>query len=91
VAAYAPQPVAALAPEWALKAAPNLKLHLLAADRSSVYARALYENLRQLDASGAVRIIVATPPDEADWDAVRDRLKRASTGGAASAPTLLGV
>jgi L-threonylcarbamoyladenylate synthase len=83
VAAHAPQPVAVLAPEWALKAAPNLKLHLLAADRPSAYARTLYENLRRLDTSGAARLIVAAPPDEADWDAVRDRLKRASAGGAA--------
>jgi L-threonylcarbamoyladenylate synthase len=83
VAAAAPQAVAVLAPDWAVRAAPNLRLHLLAADRPSDYARTLYENLRQLDASGAARIIVSQPPAEPEWEAVRDRLKRASVGSAA--------
>jgi len=83
VSAAAPEPVAVLAPDWAVRSAPNLKLHLLAANRSSDYARALYENLRRLDACGAVRLIVAEPPAGPDWEAVRDRLKRASAGSAA--------
>jgi L-threonylcarbamoyladenylate synthase len=83
VAAAAPRAVAVLAPDWAVRATPNLRLHLLAADRPSDYARTLYENLRQLDASGAARIIVSEPPAEPEWDAVRDRLKRASAGSAA--------
>ena len=83
VSAAAPEPVAVLAPDWAVRSAPNLKLHLLAADRPSDYARALYESLRRLDASGAVRLIVAEPPAGPDWEAVRDRLKRASAGSAA--------
>jgi L-threonylcarbamoyladenylate synthase len=83
VAAASPQAVAVLAPHWAVRSAPNLKLHLLAADRPSDYARALYENLRRLDACGVVRLIVAEPPAGPDWEAVRDRLKRASAGSAA--------
>ena len=83
VAALAPQSIAVLAPDWALRAAPNLRLHLLAADLPSEYARTLYDDLRRLDASGAARLIVAEPPHGPEWEAVRDRLKRASAGSAA--------
>ena len=83
VAAAAPQAVAVLAPDWAVRGAPNLRLHLLAADHPSDCARTLYEDLRQLDASGAARLIVSEPPAGPEWDAVRDRLKRASAGSAA--------
>lgn len=83
VTAASPHAVAVLAPDWAVRSAPNLRLHLLAADRPSDYARALYENLRRLDACGAMCLIVAEPPDGSDWEAVRDRLKRASAGSAA--------
>jgi L-threonylcarbamoyladenylate synthase len=83
VAAAGPEPVAVLAPDWAVRPAPNLRLHLPAADRPSDFARTLYENLRRLDASGAVRLIVAEPPVGPEWEAVRDRLKRASAGSAA--------
>jgi L-threonylcarbamoyladenylate synthase len=83
VVALAPQVIAVLAPDWALRAAPNLRLHLLAADRPSEYARTLYDNLRRLDASGAAHLIIAEPPHGPEWEAVRDRLKRASAGSAA--------
>ena len=83
VAASAPLAVAVLSPDWAVRAASNLRLHLLAADRPSEYARTLYDNLRRLDASGAAHLIIAEPPDGPDWEAVRDRLKRASAGSAA--------
>jgi L-threonylcarbamoyladenylate synthase len=83
VAASAPRAVAVLAPDWAVRVAPNLKLHLLAAERPSDYARTLYDNLRRLDASGAENLIVAEPPHGPEWEAVRDRLKRASAGSAA--------
>jgi L-threonylcarbamoyladenylate synthase len=82
VATSAPRVVAVLAPDWAVRAAPNLRLHLLAADRPSEYARTLYDNLRQLDASGATRLIIAEPPQGPEWEAVRDRLNRASAGSA---------
>jgi hypothetical protein len=43
------------------------------------YARALYANLRQLDAAGADVILVETPPDSPPWAAEMDRLRRAAT------------
>lgn len=43
------------------------------------YARQLYATLRLLDASGASRILVEAPPATAVWEAVNDRLRRAST------------
>jgi L-threonylcarbamoyladenylate synthase len=78
-----PASVAVLAPVWAVGAAPNLALHVIAADDSNTYARVLYQNLRQLDASGAERLIVALPPSGAEWEAVADRLQRAAAGSAA--------
>lgn len=43
-------------------------------------AHALYAVLRELDAGGFDRILVEATPDDAAWDAVRDRLGRAVTG-----------
>jgi L-threonylcarbamoyladenylate synthase len=42
------------------------------------FEAALYDTLRRLDARGADRILVESPPPGADWDAVRDRLARAA-------------
>jgi L-threonylcarbamoyladenylate synthase len=42
------------------------------------YARALYANLRALDDSGVDAILVEQVPDDRAWDAVRDRLARAT-------------
>lgn len=42
------------------------------------YARALYAELHQCDASGARAVIVETPPTDPAWEAVHDRLKRAA-------------
>ena len=42
------------------------------------YAHGLYENLHELDAAGADRILVEEPPKEAPWAAVNDRLGRAA-------------
>ena len=47
------------------------------------YGHDLYANLRTLDAAGAKRIVVETPPDTPAWEAVNDRLARASAAGAA--------
>lgn len=44
------------------------------------YGHDLYANLRVLDASGAKRIVVEAPPATAAWEAVNDRLRRASAG-----------
>ena len=43
------------------------------------YARALYENLRRLDATGADLILIETPPDTPAWAGVMDRLRRATS------------
>jgi L-threonylcarbamoyladenylate synthase len=48
-------------------------------DDAEGYARALYAALRELDAAGLDGIWAQALPDEAAWDAVRDRLSRAST------------
>lgn len=41
------------------------------------YAQRLYAALRELDTAGCARILVEAPPDAPEWDAVRDRLRRA--------------
>ncbi|HEY5020084.1 MAG TPA: L-threonylcarbamoyladenylate synthase [Steroidobacteraceae bacterium] len=46
--------------------------------RPEAYGRDLYAHLRALDKSGCVRILVQTVPGDERWDAVRDRLARAS-------------
>ena len=50
------------------------------------YAHALYAALRALDALGAERIIIETPPDGAEWAAIRDRLMRAAAGAPLDGP-----
>ena len=42
------------------------------------YAAVLYEVLHRLDREGLDWIAVETPPDQADWAAIRDRLERAA-------------
>jgi L-threonylcarbamoyladenylate synthase len=42
------------------------------------YARRLYAALRELDTTGCEQILVEAPPHLPEWDAVRDRLMRAS-------------
>ncbi len=44
------------------------------------YAARLYAVLHELDAAGVDRIVVALPPDTEEWQAVHDRLRRASAG-----------
>jgi L-threonylcarbamoyladenylate synthase len=41
------------------------------------YAQRLYSALRELDTAGCERILVEAPPDAPEWNAVRDRLRRA--------------
>ena len=48
-------------------------------DDAEGYAHALYASLRELDAAGLDAIWAQDLPAEAAWDAVRDRLSRAST------------
>ncbi|MGC1816755.1 MAG: Sua5 family C-terminal domain-containing protein, partial [Casimicrobiaceae bacterium] len=47
---------------------------------AAAYARALYANLRALDAAGADAILIEEVPGEGEWAAVRDRLMRATAG-----------
>lgn len=44
------------------------------------YAQRLYAALRELDGAGCEQILVEAPPQAAEWDAVRDRLRRACSG-----------
>ena len=51
------------------------------ADKDPVgYARDIYANLRTLDAAQTSIILVEAPPSSAAWDAINDRLGRASVG-----------
>ena len=45
------------------------------------FARALYAELRLLDASGMDLILVEAPPADGAWHAVEDRLRRATHAG----------
>jgi L-threonylcarbamoyladenylate synthase len=47
--------------------------------RADIYARELYVNLRTLDKSGAREILVEEVPAGEQWDAVRDRVRRAAS------------
>jgi L-threonylcarbamoyladenylate synthase len=67
-AVYSRQPLAVPA-GWMWRAMPT--------DAVAV-AHELFAVLRELDALGVSRIVVETPPPEADWDGVRDRLVRAA-------------
>jgi L-threonylcarbamoyladenylate synthase len=42
------------------------------------YARRLYSALRELDTAGCGTILVESPPETIEWDAIRDRLSRAT-------------
>lgn len=47
---------------------------------SKQYAHDLYLLLRELDKKNFKRIVIEAVPQDAEWDAVRDRLQRASAG-----------
>jgi L-threonylcarbamoyladenylate synthase len=49
-------------------------------DDAAETARQLFAVLREFDAAGMRLIWVETPPPEAQWDGVRDRLQRAAAG-----------
>ena len=50
-------------------------------DDAATTARQLFAVLREFDARGVKLIWIETPPPTPDWDAVRDRLQRASAAG----------
>ena len=83
LAALPPGSVALLAPADSVPASAAVRLHIEAAPAPGPYARVLYENLRQLDASGAQWLLVAWPPAAIEWEALHDRLCRAAAGSAA--------
>lgn len=51
---------------------------IAAPEKSVPYAQDLYANLRALDARAADEIWIERPPDEPDWVAVNDRLRKAT-------------
>ncbi len=51
-------------------------------DSARAAAHELFAVLRELDAAGATLIWVEQPPDDANWDGVRDRLQRAASAAA---------
>lgn len=53
------------------------------------YAHALYAALRAMDESGADLILVEAPPQDAAWQGVNDRLRRAAHGSGAQLHALL--
>ena len=54
---------------------------LVLPDDPASYAAGLYAALHRLDDAGCSRLLVEAVPEEAPWDAVRDRLSRASKKG----------
>lgn len=76
VIALAPRPVEA-------PSAPGAaRLEWRALPRDPVaYARELYARLRELDELGLSVIVLEAPPETQEWEAVRDRLRRAASLG----------
>ncbi len=61
-------------------ASPVLVVRIMPADPAG-YAAQMYAALHALDDAGMSRIVVDLPPDEDEWLAVRDRLRRAGYAG----------
>lgn len=59
---------------------PSLPQRAMPADAAAA-AQELFAVLRELDATGVPLIWVETPPPDAAWDGVRDRLQRAAAAG----------
>jgi len=45
----------------------------------AAYAQRLYAALRELDTAQCSAILIESPPETAEWAAVRDRLSRAAS------------
>ncbi len=75
---FAGAPVAVMATKQVLQQLEGVAFAIRAPETVQEYGRELYENLHQLDAHSAVRILVERPPQSEDWAAVNDRLGRAA-------------
>ncbi|MBL0042345.1 MAG: threonylcarbamoyl-AMP synthase [Xanthomonadales bacterium] len=62
----------------ALRHLPNGVHGLIMPNDPAQYARHLYAALRSLDAEGAERLLIETPPDQPEWLAIHDRIARAT-------------
>lgn len=93
---YAPRTPLQLRPRHVIAAAPGSAQQVLALDTLPTntdgialpadplaYAHGLYAALRELDARGSALIVVETPPADAPWLAIHDRLRRAAAGAGA--------
>lgn len=65
---------------------PDVLIWFRAPTHPDDWEAALYAGLRALDAQGVLRIVVVAPPPTPDWDAVRDRLRRAAAAAMQSPP-----
>ena len=45
---------------------------------AEAFARAIYAELHRCDELGAELIVAEAPPETSEWEAIRDRLKRAA-------------
>ncbi|RTL44111.1 MAG: threonylcarbamoyl-AMP synthase [Candidatus Melainabacteria bacterium] len=61
-----------------LSVAPGCCNWIVAETDPEIFARDLYQNLRQLDGLKLDRILVETPPVDPHWEGIWDRLRRAS-------------
>jgi len=59
---------------------PSAHSHCQLPDAPDGYARGLYAALRELDQAGGDVILVEAIPENPEWDAVADRLRRATCG-----------
>jgi L-threonylcarbamoyladenylate synthase len=71
IAVYARAPLRSRSPHVLLRRMP---------DSAAETARQLFAVLRDFDAAGVHLIWVEAPPEQPDWDGVRDRLGRAAAG-----------
>lgn len=74
----------------ALQAKGKRVVTLRCAGDAHAYAHALYANLRALDREGADLILVEQPPQDAAWQGVNDRLRRAAFDSTGVVERLLG-
>lgn len=93
---YAPQTPVALIPSSELARiaaalqAKSKRVVMLRCDLDPpAYAQVLYAKLRQLDQEGADLILVEQPPQEAAWQGVNDRLRRAAFDSSGVVDSLL--